>query len=368
MVQNTQQHLPPFATSLSSFELQGHQYYLVKLGQYLVNNGYLFTSITPETHRRVIEQRNRKAKNGACAEACNLRDVFGWNLAFSKQWLSESHPTIVPWLVEGELIRPVEFNTNQDKENKNNQLFKCNVRFSTVANQIYVHSSFPTVYKEAVYLGPDTYRSIQFLSQVKQELKWAANSNTIKVGKSIDIGTGAGVLGLYTADIADSITLTDINPLALDYARTNAQLAGCSDRVKLVQSNLFQAFGPNEKFDLIVSNPPYMIDTNVDEKRLYRDGGGNLGIEIANAIVKESLPRLSDGGTLAIYTGVPIVNGIDPFWESITEELAKYNMLDTAKYFEIDVDVYGEEIETDAYKNVERIAVVGLIAHKKASR
>ena len=112
------------------------------------------------------------------------------------------------------------------------------------------------------------------------------------------------------------------------------------------------------QLDFIISNPPYMVDA---ESRMYRDGGGTLGIDLAVRIVKDGIPKLNKGGILAVYTGIPIlVGGHDPFIAEI-KKVIQDQKVQLLEYEEIDVDVWGEELEGKAYADVERIAVVGLI-------
>jgi methylase of polypeptide subunit release factors len=59
-------------------------------------------------------------------------------------------------------------------------------------------------------------------------------------------------------------------------------------------------------FDLIISNPPYLVDKS---RRLYRHGGGAWGCNLGLRIVQEGLTKLGPGGKLLLYTGTPIVEG-----------------------------------------------------------
>jgi hypothetical protein len=109
-----------------------------------------------------------------------------------------------------------------------------------------------------------------------------------------------------------------------------------------------------------MANPPYLVD---DDRRLYRHGGGELGISLALRIAEEGLPRLRPGGRLILYTGTPILNGADPLIESLQPSLQLY--ASHFVYEEIDPDVFGEELDRPAYANADRIAAVGLTAIKR---
>jgi hypothetical protein len=109
-------------------------------------------------------------------------------------------------------------------------------------------------------------------------------------------------------------------------------------------------------FDLIVANPPYMADPS---ERAYRHGGGPLGAGLSLRIVEQALPRLTPGGSLVLYTGVAMVDGRDPFLEALEPWRDSPDFGWT--YKELDPDVFGEELLTPGYQDVERIAVVALV-------
>lgn len=104
-----------------------------------------------------------------------------------------------------------------------------------------------------------------------------------------------------------------------------------------------------------MANPPYLLDAS---ERAYRHGGGMLGAGLSLAIVDAALERLEAGGSLLLYTGVAMVEGGDPFLARIRERLASREW--DWDYQELDPDVFAEELDSPAYREAERIAVVGL--------
>jgi len=147
----------------------------------------------------------------------------------------------------------------------------------------------------------------------------------------------------------------DINDAALRLTRANAALAGV--RVTGVHSDLLA--GTTGAFDLIVANPPYLVDPG---ERAYRHGGGPLGAGLSLAILNAALHRLAPGGTLLLYTGAAIIGGADPFRAEVTKRLAGSGLAWT--YEEVDPDVFGEELEHGVYAAADRIAAVLLTATK----
>ena len=145
-----------------------------------------------------------------------------------------------------------------------------------------------------------------------------------------------------------------MSPSASALAAVNVRAAGL-EAVTMVESDLFAAV--EGELDLVIANPPYLVDA---EHRTYRDGGGARGTDLAERIVREGLPRLAPGGRLVLYTGVPIVDGRDPFRDAIAPLLTGVR----ARYRELDPDVFGEELERPAYADVERIAAVALVVDR----
>lgn len=151
------------------------------------------------------------------------------------------------------------------------------------------------------------------------------------------------------------VTLTDVNPLALRYAHANAAAAGVEVTLALGDA-LAAATGD---FDVIVSNPPYLVD---EPARAYRDGGGDLGRALSVKIASQALQRLRPGGRLILYTGVAMVQGVDYFIRDMEPFLGAASCVYT--YEEIDPDVFGEELARPVYQGADRIAAVGLVAVK----
>jgi methylase of polypeptide subunit release factors len=304
---------------------------LVRLGEALRACGYEFTTPTPATHARV----NARPEN---ARARDLRDVFGWSRSFTRDVLPNHMFALMR--DAGTLA-------------EENGLFRSRVRVSSLAGELFFHSAFPTAAADAVFFGPDTYR---FARAIKAGLK----ERTASIANAIDIGCGAGAGGILVAKHAPSarVLMTDINESALRLARVNAALAGTTNALPCRSNILANVDGT---FDLIVSNPPYLNDTL---QRTYRHGGGDFGADLSLRILDAALERLAPAGTLTLYTGTAIVRGRDLFRESALPGLAAGDLAWT--YEEVDPDVFGEELEAQAYRAADRIAAVVLNVRKRS--
>ena len=301
---------------------------LVTLGQFLKKEGYRFVVVTPTTHKRVLNRPE---------EQPTLRSIFGWNRAFDRNAIS---PQLFELLSEADVLA------------RTDDRYRSTVRFASIEDMLFAHSAFPTVETDAVFFGPDTYRFVRLV-------RLAIAGVPVRKGVSlIDVGTGSGAGGHCAARCLDAekIWLADVNPKALELSAVNAAINDL-ESVEIVFSDVLA--GIEGETDLIIANPPYLLD---EERRLYRHGGGKLGTSLAQRIAAEGLARLAPGGRLVLYTGTPIVAGVDTLFERI-EPLLQLHCSQFV-YEEIDPDVFGEELDKKAYASVDRIAAVGLVAVK----
>ncbi|MES2280172.1 MAG: class I SAM-dependent methyltransferase [Pseudomonadota bacterium] len=308
---------------------------LDSLGQWLASRDYSFTTPTPATHARINGRRGMEI-------ASSLRDIFGWSRPFSPELLSGE---VLGWLRDGDLLEIAE------------DRFRSRARYSSVGGRLYAHSAFPTIDPDSIFFGPDTYR---FIDLIRSELGLLPVGTNAKI---LDICCGAGPGGIEAALVspaaAPSVTFADINPAALDFARANARLSGVS-KTYFAEGDLFGAV--SGEFDLIIANPPYLVDA---ANRIYRNGGGLLGTALSERIVGEGISSLAPGGRLILYTGVAIVDGVDLFLRNIKNPLDAEGV--SFRYRELDPDVFGEELDTPAYEHAERIAAVALVAQRSSS-
>jgi len=301
---------------------------LLQMAQAVQAVGYAFTTPTPATHARV------NARPGA-ERARTLRDVFGWSRPF--------HDSVVgPDILA--LMQAAGILTGAGDSRRSA------VRLSSLDGMLFLHSAYPTTAADAVFFGPDTYR---FARAVMAHLK-----DGLSVRRAVDIGCGAGPGAILVARACPGaeVVAVDINQAALRLTEVNAALAGV--RVSAVDSNLLASVPGS--FDLIVSNPPYLVDPG---ERAYRHGGGPLGAGLSLAILDTALERLAPGGTLLLYTGAAIVNGADPFKQAAEARLNEAGLSWT--YEELDPDVFGEELERGVYTDADRIAAVTLTVTKR---
>ena len=290
--------------------------------------GYAFTTITPASHARVAA-RWRGPGEG-------VRDLFGW-----------SRPVRA-----GTVPAPIRAAAHEAGVlTERDGLLTSSVRVSRVDGRLFAHSAWPTEAADSVFLGPDSYRFADFI---------AANLPASRQGlRVVDIGAGAGVGALAAAARLPgaTLTMTDINPRAIELARANAAHAG----VEAAFVETAGLDGVEGAFDVALLNPPYIIDADA---RAYRDGGGMLGGELSLDLARSAMARLAPGGRLLLYTGSAIVEGEDALRAALGETAADAGA--TLDYRERDPDVFGEELSNPAYATVDRIALIGAVIQASA--
>ena len=119
-------------------------------------------------------------------------------------------------------------------------------------------------------------------------------------GTALDLGTGCGIAAMHLAHLgAVHVVASDISERALMLAKANVELNGLAGAIEFRLGSLFEPFA-GEHFDLIVSNPPFVITPRGDDEAAryeYRDGG-MTGDDLAATVVRAAPGHLRAGGSL----------------------------------------------------------------------
>jgi release factor glutamine methyltransferase len=144
---------------------------------------------------------------------------------------------------------------------------------------------------------------------IEEVLEWGdRKANDLRI---IDIGTGSGAIGIALAREmpAARVVATDISPGALGVARQNAVIHGVADRMEFLQGDLFAS--ASGTFDLIVSNPPYILDKDYPRMpsgiREFEPPqaliAGPDGTAFHREIIRGGAHRLKAGGRIFLEIG-----------------------------------------------------------------
>lgn len=160
---------------------------------------------------------------------------------------------------------------------------------------------------------------------VEEVIKIAKKINARKI---LDLCTGSGAIAISLAKYIDksNITAVDISDKALNVAKLNAKNNEVEDRITFVESDLFKNL-KKEKYDIIVSNPPYIkkevlkkLDKEVQkEPKLALDGGYD-GLDFYRKIIKNADEYLKFNGYLCFEIGYDQKEDV----ENLLKEQEKY--------------------------------------------
>lgn len=137
---------------------------------------------------------------------------------------------------------------------------------------------------------------------------WAASLlPTLVEGDVLELCCGAGHIGLLAvAESNRRLVCVDVNPVAAEYARRNAEAAGMDGRVTVREGLIVETVPPDERFALVIADPPWV--PRAETQRFPEDpqiaiDGGEDGLHIARDCVAAIEAHLAPGGTALLQLG-----------------------------------------------------------------
>ena len=250
-----------------------------------------------------------------------IRDVFRWAISeMENADLSYGHGSPNSWeeasfLVCRGLKLPFEhFNDFLDAHLTQSEL----TRLVHLIDR-RVHEKCPVAYllKEAwltehsFYIDERALIPRSFIAELIEEdfAPWVADP--YEVGSVLDMCTGSGCLAILLQGIFPNAQVTgaDISADALEVAKINRERYDMVDTLELVESDLFAQL-EGRRFDLIVSNPPYVTEASMEAlPQEYRHeptlalGAGEDGMDVVRRLVPEAREHLNEGGMLIVEVG-----------------------------------------------------------------
>lgn len=149
---------------------------------------------------------------------------------------------------------------------------------------------------DGLILGGDPDREIPSSTYVKaltmsgKWLSWLTVRHEIQ--SALDLGTGPGMQALLAARHAERVVAVDVNAHALRLAQTNQRLNRVDDRITWLEGSWLEPLH-GERFDLVVSNPPYVISP--DNDFIFRDTEAG-GDELSRKVVRDCATALNEDG------------------------------------------------------------------------
>lgn len=154
----------------------------------------------------------------------------------------------------------------------------------------------------AVRRGPLRHDHVLGIGGASVSLARAVARN--RVGRALDLGTGCGIQALHLNAHCDEIVATDTNERALALAAMTARLGGMSWDLR--HGSLFEPVA-GERFDLIVSNPPFVVGSGARDY-IYRDSG-LAGDALCQSLIEQVGDHLRPGGTAHIMANWIVRDG-----------------------------------------------------------
>lgn len=134
------------------------------------------------------------------------------------------------------------------------------------------------------------------------------------VGSALDLGTGCGIQALHLAGHSDQVVATDLNPRAIALTRLTAGLNRIN--VDIREGSLYEPVG-TDRFDLIVTNPPYVMSPPDGQRLTYREGS-HTADNLTRAVVTGAPARLNPGGVLQVL-GNWAITADQPWQDRLTD-------------------------------------------------
>ncbi|TAJ79451.1 MAG: 50S ribosomal protein L3 N(5)-glutamine methyltransferase [Gallionellaceae bacterium] len=150
-----------------------------------------------------------------------------------------------------------------------------------------------------------------FIAELLHQNLFPWVESTEGVGSVLDMCTGSGCLAILAAHIFPNadVDAVDLSADALAVAQRNVDDYGLQERVHLIESNLYTKLG-GKKYDLIISNPPYVNAESVaalPAEYLHEPelalGSGKDGLDATREILKQAAAHLNPGGILVVEIG-----------------------------------------------------------------
>lgn len=256
----------------------------------------------------------------ACEELSTIRDFIRWGVThFNQAELVYGHGTDNAWdesvhLVLSTLKLPPDSDANV-LESKLTYSERQKIA-KNIQRRVQERIPVPYLIKEAWFASLNFYVDERVIiprsplaELIEEEFSpWVESDNVHNI---LDLCTGSGCIGISCAITFPhaNVDCVDINKDALDVARKNVERFGVEDQVRLIESDLYAQLG-EQKYDIIVSNPPYvrtqeykiLPEEFMHEPKLALEAGAD-GLSVVSRILEQSEKFLSATGVLVVEVG-----------------------------------------------------------------
>jgi len=159
------------------------------------------------------------------------------------------------------------------------------------------------VYPKKVYFKDYVFMVDEYVYEPAEDSFLLAEKMTVTEDEAVlDMGTGCGIIAVLAAEKAKSVVAVDINPYAIECAIKNAEMNGAREKIEFRHGDLFQPIKPNEHFNLILFNAPYLPSEPDEEKSWVGKAwaGGSNGRKVIDRFVMDAPNFLAAGGKIQL--------------------------------------------------------------------
>ena len=169
--------------------------------------------------------------------------------------------------------------------------------FGLLANEITHRNN------EKVFFDDRTFIVMNDVYKPAEDTYLLAENLTVEADDVVlDMGTGCGILGILAAKKAGRVVAVDVNPYAVHCAKINAKINQVAAKMDIRRGSLFEPLKKDEKFDLIIFNPPY-LPSKADNRKTWIEkawSGGPAGRNIIDGFLSEAPNRLKKRGRIVL--------------------------------------------------------------------
>lgn len=253
-------------------------------------------------------------------QLCTIRDYLRWTTSrFLEAKLFYGHGTCSAWDEAVHLVfQAISLPIDMDDRILEANLTYCERKkiITWVDQRIFHRIPLPYLTKKAWFAEHEFYVDSRVIvprspigELIRNEFRpWI---NHKKINHILDLCTGSGCIGIATSYVFKEaeIILSDISKDAIDVAKKNIALHNAQDSVITLHSDLFSKL-TGKKFDLIISNPPYVNSNDfssmpqeyLKEPKLSLKSGDD-GLNITRRILAQAIKYLNKGGLLIVEVG-----------------------------------------------------------------
>lgn len=173
-----------------------------------------------------------------------------------------------------------------------------------ITNKVYIYNEEYYVKPGILIPRPDTETLIEESIKVIHKYRY----NTL-----LDMCTGSGVVAISTVKNSGikKADMVDVSDICIEVANKNIVLNNVEDKCNTICSNMFyELYKTDNKYDIIVSNPPYLTNNEMEELSEFVKNepalalfGGDSGLDMYNVIYNEAKNFLNDGGSILVEIG-----------------------------------------------------------------